>query len=730
MKKISYRIFLSLIIILLSAIIYLSIIGIKTDKFNSNISNQIKKIDKNLDIELKRVSIILDLFELKLNIKIVGADLIYSGEVIEIENIRSNISLTSLINGKFSLTDISISTKSLNIKDLISFTYLLKNDPKIFIAQQFVKKGYVIADIEIEFDELGNIKKNYKINGLVRDVKINLLNKYQLDKIDLIFEIKDKKFKFNDLKLSVNNKNIFAPQIIVLKENKEYLISGKINNQKIIIDNEDIKNFIDEGKLGIDVQEIDFKSENNFKFKIDNDFNVKDLNINSEINLNNLNLKNTFKLKKIFPKIKKNILITNHKIKINYDKDNFNIVGSGKVLLQDKYDNIEYKILKDKDQIKYFTILTISKNLFQISLLNYEKNKKSDLKLNIKIRKKLKEHLILEEVSLKEKDNIIHIKNLVLSSDYKINNIEEVKIDYIDKENIKNKIQIIKDDKSYLVQGESFNIKKIIENLLHSDDKKQFELFNKDLHLNFDVNKIYLDENNTIYDLKGYLNLINNKVSEVNLVSKFSNQKNINLTIQTNEEKRITTLFSSEAKPIVDQYKFIKGFNEGSLDFSSIKDKNNTKSTLKIYDFKLKELPALTKILTLASLQGIADLLSGEGIRFKEFEMNFTNNDNLMTIDEIYAIGPAISILVDGYVEKNKLISLRGTLVPATTINKTIAAIPVIGNILVGKKIGEGVFGVSFKIKGSPKDLETTVNPIKTLTPRFITRTLEKIKKD
>ena len=48
---------------------------------------------------------------------------------------------------------------------------------------------------------------------------------------------------------------------------------------------------------------------------------------------------------------------------------------------------------------------------------------------------------------------------------------------------------------------------------------------------------------------------------------------------------------------------------------------------------------------------------------------------------------------------------------------------------LIGKKVGEGVFGVSFKIKGPPKKLKTTVNPIKTLTPRFITRTLEKIKK-
>ena len=138
----------------------------------------------------------------------------------------------------------------------------------------------------------------------------------------------------------------------------------------------------------------------------------------------------------------------------------------------------------------------------------------------------------------------------------------------------------------------------------------------------------------------------------------------------------------------------------------------------------------MTKLLTLSSLQGIADLLSGEGIRFNEFEMNFKNKGNLMTIDEIYAIGPAISILMNGYIEKEKLISLRGTLVPATTLNKVIGSLPFVGNILVGKKTGEGVFGVSFKIKGPPENLETTVNPIKTLTPRFITRTLEKIKKN
>ena len=63
-----------------------------------------------------------------------------------------------------------------------------------------------------------------------------------------------------------------------------------------------------------------------------------------------------------------------------------------------------------------------------------------------------------------------------------------------------------------------------------------------------------------------------------------------------------------------------------------------------------------------------------------------------------------------------------------STINKAIGKISILGKILVGKSTGEGVFGVSFKIKGHPKKLKTTVNPIRTLTPRFITRMLEKIK--
>ena len=121
----------------------------------------------------------------------------------------------------------------------------------------------------------------------------------------------------------------------------------------------------------------------------------------------------------------------------------------------------------------------------------------------------------------------------------------------------------------------------------------------------------------------------------------------------------------------------------------------------------------------------------GAGISFDELEIKFSSNKKMLTINELFAIGPSISILMDGYIEnKNGLSSIRGTMVPARNLNRLISKIPLLGDILIPKEIGEGLFGVSFKMKGLPGKIKTSVNPIKTLTPRFITKALEKRKKN
>ena len=80
--------------------------------------------------------------------------------------------------------------------------------------------------------------------------------------------------------------------------------------------------------------------------------------------------------------------------------------------------------------------------------------------------------------------------------------------------------------------------------------------------------------NNVVKNLKGKLQIIDNKVDQANISALFDNNKNLTFTINTKDGEKITTLFSSKAKPLVKRYKFIKGFedsDEGYLDFYSSK---------------------------------------------------------------------------------------------------------------------------------------------------------------
>ena len=139
--------------------------------------------------------------------------------------------LKTLLNNKFLLSDISISTKPLVVRDLISFIRLFNNDPKLFVAEKFIKKGFVIADLKLEFDNLGNIKKNYKFDGLIKEGKVDIFGKYDLDKIDFIFKINQKEFNFNKIKFNLNGNNISIPNLILSKQDNQYFVSGKLNTK-------------------------------------------------------------------------------------------------------------------------------------------------------------------------------------------------------------------------------------------------------------------------------------------------------------------------------------------------------------------------------------------------------------------------------------------------------------------------------------------------------------------
>ena len=733
MKKIIYRVLIFAILIFFGSIIYLSTVGIKTERFNNQISFEIKKINDQLELNLDKINIILNPFKLQISLKTIGASLKNKNKIIRLESIRSNIDIKTFLNNEFSLTELDISTRSLDIKNLISFIRLIEDNAQLFIIEKYIKKGYLIADISLKFDDKGKIKNNFLIKGLVKDGEIKTLKKFNFSKINFGFDIKNNNYDFKNVKLSLNNKNLLFPELNVKKENKKFLFTGRNINKNISLSQNQIIQFLDYDFNNIKIISAEFDLDNIFSFSIDKKkYKFDNWKISSNLNIKEMNLSNEYDLKTYFPEVKDILKLENHKLKIEFKKNFLSLRGNGKIFIQKESDDIEYTITKSKDNLKFNTLINIQKNPFSLNFLNFQKNKNSNLNISLNGKKNFSTgELLIRNINIKEKDNYLKVRNLILINNNKIKKIDEINLDYSDKDLIKNKIIILRKDKNYNFNSSSFNASKLLDDLLNTDKKLKIKkIFDNNFKINIKIDKTFLDKDNITNNLNGYLVFKNNEIIDADLDTFFPNNKKIKLTIRSRTNEKITTLYSDLAKPFVNRYKFIKGFEGGNLDFYSVKKNDLSNSKLIIDNFKVQEVPALAKLLTLASLQGIADLLTGEGIRFSDFEMTFSNQNNLMKIEELYAIGPAISILMDGYVESNNLISLRGTMVPATTINRTISSIPLIGNILVGKKVGEGVFGVSFKIKGPPKKLKTTVNPVKTLTPRFITRTLEKIKKN
>ena len=625
-------------------------------------------------------------------------------------------------------------------------------DPKVFLNLHNVDSE-ILSDQKINLQTDNNFKfeiKNNKIENYFFNSEINLDKLVINKKIQEILYLNNVKINLNFgeklLNLVLNSNYSFFDKNLN-NESERNIINFKINNNGSEIS--DLEIFVQSDNNLINIKEFkkyfDFRNQYSFiedqiinlnsdfriNASIDKEFDIKKFAIKSNINFDklNINYKSNI-LKKYLKNYENKFIVKKPEIIFEYYNDFINFQLDGKYLYNNKEDNLFIKFKGNKNNFEFYSLLDLDNSILKIDEIQYLKNKNIPAKLEI-LANNFNNGLLIEKIDLTENKNNISFKNLLLSDDLKILSVDNVDVNFVNENDIKNNFSIIRNSNKYNLAGNQIDGEKIIERLL--DRKNQnilsslFNNINTSLILNLD--KIYLEKNEYLKNFEGELDIKNNKLFLAKINAVLENESKFSYSLRTTmKNEKITNIFIEKPRPFINNYKFIKGFEEGELKLNSIKIDNSSRSNLKITNFKVKEVPVLAKILTLASLQGIADLLTGEGIRFDEFEMDFKTKNNLTEIEEMYAIGPAISMMMEGYIEKDRMTSLRGTLVPATTINKTIAKIPLLGDILVGRKSGEGVFGVSFKIKGPPNNLKSTVNPIKTLTPRFITRTLEKIK--
>ena len=204
MKRI-IKILIILIITGAAIVIYLSIYGIKTEKFNSKIIKNVSKINKKINISLNDVNYLLDPLNFSINISAKDPKILLEDKSLDFSEITINISLRSLINNQFSIDDLKISTKEIQIKDLISLTREIKGSPQLFVLDNIAKEGLISANINLTFDLDGEIKKNYQINGIVKKAKFNIFNQVEIENLNLLFDISKNQLTLKKLETDLNN---------------------------------------------------------------------------------------------------------------------------------------------------------------------------------------------------------------------------------------------------------------------------------------------------------------------------------------------------------------------------------------------------------------------------------------------------------------------------------------------------------------------------------------------
>ena len=731
MKKFILTIFTLLIVFFAIIVVFLSTNGYETNRFNNLIIKKVNNVEPNVQLTLEKIKIKLDIKKLNLFLSTNSIKVNYENIDIPIYEIKVYFDLLKTIRSELHINKIIIKNDEINVKDVQKLLVRIKpSNFKSFILNN-ISDGKIKSSLDLDFKEDFRLK-NYKVNGYIKNVNINIYDKYNIKDLSLNFITDDKTTLINSIVANLQGIPINGGEI-KLERSENIIVKSSINTEIKKI-NKDIEKLISK-YFKNDFLNKKIELTGNFLSQIDLKFD-KDLKLlNYNYNLSGTIIDAILLPKKVFKssilqdKISK-VSFKNTKINLNYNiskKNTLKIEGEYN-LNENNFDTFKIENNFEKVSQKIKIDFNFS-NKVLIELINYKKDDKSIANISSEIEI-IKNEKIIKKMIYKEKDNLISINNLRINKNNKIKNLKDISVLTFKEGEENNSFKLIF-GKKILVTGRTYDSTNLIKNLNKKEKNNYLSNITKEIRISFEniLTKLSIPLNN--FNLIGKIE--KGKFVKISSKSEFSENQFLDITLKKNpnNKKKVLEIYSDSAKAMLADFNFFKGIEDGQLLFVSTFDEDGGYSNLQIKNFKVLNAPAFAKLLALADLGGIAVLLSGEGLEFESLEIKIKDDKKIRQIEEIYAVGPSITILMDGYIENESgLTSLRGTMVPAKEINKLISKIPVLGNILIGKEAGEGVFGVSFKMKGLPGKVKTTVNPIKTLTPRFITRALEKRKKE
>ncbi len=185
------------------------------------------------------------------------------------------------------------------------------------------------------------------------------------------------------------------------------------------------------------------------------------------------------------------------------------------------------------------------------------------------------------------------------------------------------------------------------------------------------------------------------------------------------EAEDLGSIFSAvkDRNVMRDGYLVLKGNSQGPLFTKPLQ------ANFKLNHFTVKEAPAISSVLNLASLTQIVSTLRQTGLAFNSASGDIQLSGTRFSSTQIRANGGSLGLLAGGWIDlKTHALGLNGAVIPLNNLNKLIGNIPLFGKVVVGKD-GKGIMAVDFTVKGTLSQPETSIRK-EALTPDLLDKTL------
>ena len=218
MVKKFFLFFVILLSLVILFFIYITMIGIETNRFNKFIINKIQSYDKKLNLKLKTVKLNLDLANFEIDINTLDPILIYSNQEIILKKINFNFSIKSFLEKTFAVKEVEIVSKRKKITDLVNIYRNATKSPQLYILSQIINEGEASFKIKAQLDSNGNILPGYEIKGDIKKTKLSLLNKNRFQDINFQFEFYKDQYLIKNLLFNFKNVNFLSKNLMIKKK--------------------------------------------------------------------------------------------------------------------------------------------------------------------------------------------------------------------------------------------------------------------------------------------------------------------------------------------------------------------------------------------------------------------------------------------------------------------------------------------------------------------------------